>query len=213
MSIPKAAPPAPSSPPVQIADGLQQQDPIFRDPVPPLRNDANYMVLDLLDSGSALERNSGIVDTPRDLRAAEPNSDGRISTNLWHHEHRPVDLLHNNYSLPSHSPSYQISSEQTEVWQAQTLRGEGSPRRADSRDMTLKPRHAPSPTPEIRSSPSSTMAQRNFDNARLLVNQRRRELRLKSACSTCRKRRVKCDEKEPSCKSLLSSFLEHLAHS
>ncbi|KAH8742665.1 hypothetical protein F5882DRAFT_472091 [Hyaloscypha sp. PMI_1271] len=39
-------------------DRDQQQDSMFRDPVPPLRKDANHMVLDLPGSGSALERNS-----------------------------------------------------------------------------------------------------------------------------------------------------------
>lgn len=42
----------------------QQQDSMFRDPVPPLRNDANHMVLDLPGSGSALERNSGSGSEP-----------------------------------------------------------------------------------------------------------------------------------------------------
>jgi hypothetical protein len=134
------------------------------------------------------ERNSGVDDTPRDLHAAEPNSDGRNST------HRPVDRPLNNCCLPeirSQLP-YHISPEHNEVWQPQALGGEGTPRRADSTDMTLlnteppydlpiesTSRHVPPPTPE-----KST-----------------------SGCSTCRRRRIKCDEKKPSCKSLLSCLV------
>lgn len=116
--------------------------------------------------------------------------------------------------IPS-QPFHHISPEHTEVWQAQ-LSGE------DSRCMTLldteplhglvaqfESPHLPPLNPEIHSQASSslTMTERNSGDMTCYPDPppRKRQKKLsESGCATCRRRRMVCDEKKPSCKSFLS---------